>query len=166
MNITFRRGTPPDAESFLPLIEAFYAVDDHAYDQDRIRPALEMLLADSRYGRAWFIERDGFTVGYVIVTYGFSLESGGRDALIDEFYIDAENRGKGIGAYTVEFLRQHCRDEGISVLYLEVENHNIRARAFYERVGFLRRRQHLHGDADLAKHRRLITIDHLCDAVA
>lgn len=136
MSITFRPGTSTDVDAFLPLIRDFYVIDQHDYDESFVRPALELLLGEARYGRAWFIEADGTVVGYIVLTYGFALESGGRDALIDEFYIDDAHRGRGIGRQAVDFLRQHCRDEGIQLLYLEVENHNQDAFAFYERVGF------------------------------
>ncbi len=136
MPITFRPGIPTDLDAFLPLIRDFYVIDQHDYDESVVRPALALLLGEPRYGRAWFIEADGGVVGYIVLTYGFALESGGRDALIDEFYIDDAHRGQGIGRQAVNFLRQHCRDEGIASLYLEVENHNQDAFAFYERVGF------------------------------
>lgn len=136
MKITFRLCHPGDAERLMPLIRAFYEVDRHQFDEARIRPALVELLIEPRYGRTWFIEADGVVVGYMLLTYGFALESGGRDALIDEFYIQDAFRGRGIGREAVEFLRQHCRDEEITMLYLEVENHNTDAFAFYQHVGF------------------------------
>lgn len=137
MQAAFRLGTSAEVESFLPLIHAFYAVDRHEYDEARIRPALMLLLAEPRYGHAWFIEVNSEVVGYMVVTYGFALESGGREMLIDEFYIDTAHRGQGIGRQAVEFLRQQCRTEAIQVLYLEVERHNTAAFAFYQRMGFV-----------------------------
>jgi len=35
-------------------------------------------------GRVWLIQYQGQVIGYVILTLGYSLEYGGRDAFIDE----------------------------------------------------------------------------------
>lgn len=48
-------------------------------------------------GRVWLIQHQSLAIGYVILTLGFSLEYGGRDAFIDEFYIQANYQGQGIG---------------------------------------------------------------------
>ncbi len=51
------------------------------------RGALEVLVGDETLGRVWVICAAGAAIGYVVLTLGYSLEYGGRDACIDELYV-------------------------------------------------------------------------------
>ena len=82
------------------------------------------------------IEADGGPVGYVVLTLGFSLEFHGRDAFVDEIYIRAQYRGRGIGGKALAFAEGACRSLGVRALHLEVERKNTAAQAVYRKVGF------------------------------
>ncbi|WP_246018778.1 GNAT family N-acetyltransferase [Saccharothrix australiensis] len=107
----------------------FYGVDGHDYDEERVTAALGPLLADDRYGQVWL-----FDTGYAVVTWGYSLESGGRDALLDEFFV--RNRGGGVGGRVIAELVAACRAAGARKVFLETEAPNDAARRFYRRHGF------------------------------
>ncbi|MBB5960016.1 GNAT superfamily N-acetyltransferase [Saccharothrix tamanrassetensis] len=113
----------------LPLVREFYAVDGHDYDEARLTSAFGPLLADDRYGQVWL-----FDTGYAVVTWGYSLESGGRDALLDEFFV--RNRGGGVGGKVIAELVEACREAGALRMLLETEAPNDAARRFYRRHGF------------------------------
>ena len=113
----------------LPLVRDFYAVDGHEYDEHRVTAALAPLLADDRFGQVWL-----FDTGYAVVTWGYSLESGGRDALLDEFFV--QNRGGGVGGAVIDALVEECRKAGALKVFLETEAPNDAARRFYGRHGF------------------------------
>jgi N-formylglutamate amidohydrolase/GNAT superfamily N-acetyltransferase len=81
--------------------------------------------------------------GYAILAYGFSLEFGGRDAFLDEFYIDEQFRGRGIGKAAPEAICQWARDTGLAAVHLEVEKANTSAKALYANLGF-EDREHYH----------------------
>jgi GNAT superfamily N-acetyltransferase len=36
--------------------------------------------------------------GYLVITWGWGIESGGREALIDEIYVTPEYRGQGLAS--------------------------------------------------------------------
>ncbi|HLV34188.1 MAG TPA: GNAT family N-acetyltransferase [Spirillospora sp.] len=137
MQITYHLAAPSDIETMLELIREFYAYDRHEYDEAVVRPALRLLLENEVYGRAWLVKVAGQTAGYIVVTYGFALESGGRDLLIDEIYLREAYRGQGIGTKMIEFLKAFCHEQGIGKLWLEVDDHNDAALTFYQRVGFV-----------------------------
>ena len=44
------------------------------------------MLGDPRLGRLFAIDDDGSVVGYLVLTFGFSLEFGGRNAVVDELF--------------------------------------------------------------------------------
>ena len=87
--------------------------------------------------RSWLIETGTSTVGYVIVSFWFDLEFGGRAAAITDLYLRREHRRKGFGRKALEFVEAFCRKEGISALELQVEKRNAPARAFYKAIGFV-----------------------------
>jgi GNAT superfamily N-acetyltransferase len=136
MQAHFRAGTLTNLAIFLPLMRAFYAEDRHPFDEGRARSALAGLLEDSRWGLAWLIDVDGALAGYVVLTFGYSLEFGGRDATLDELYLREAYRGQGIGRQVLEHVIDVCREHGIHALHLEVEVHNRRAHGVYRAMGF------------------------------
>jgi len=75
-------------------------------------------------------------VGYLVITFGYSLEYHGQDAFIDELFIEANYRHQGIGTKAMEFALEACRELGIHALYLEVERANIAGQALYRKFGF------------------------------
>lgn len=118
------------------MMRDFYAHEAIAFDQERAARALKGLFADESLGRIFLIEREGEAVGYLVLTYVYSLEFGGRCGLIDELYLVEAARGLGLGRAALEFASELCARQGIDVLELEVEIANTRALSVYEKFGF------------------------------
>jgi GNAT superfamily N-acetyltransferase len=132
-NASLRRACSADLEILLPLVEEFCAVDAHPFDAAFVRRALGPLLEDDRHGVVWLI---GDPVqGYAVITWSYSLESGGSDALLDEIYL--RERGRGAGSAALQAMFDDLRERGITRIFLETEDHNARARRFYGRNGFV-----------------------------
>jgi GNAT superfamily N-acetyltransferase len=106
------------------------------FNREAVQAALEQLLADPSLGQVWLIYAGSQPAGYVVLTYSFSLESYGRDALIDELYITPAHRSQGLGRWVIDQLAGFAQSTGATRLYLEVERPNSRAQAFYHRLGF------------------------------
>jgi GNAT superfamily N-acetyltransferase len=79
----------------------------------------------------------------VVLTFGFSFEYGGRDAFIDELYLEAAHRGKGIGGLTIDFVSEQAKVLGVKALHLEVERHNDWGNRLYRKKGFGGNERHL-----------------------
>jgi GNAT superfamily N-acetyltransferase len=129
-----RRATPDDHTALLPLIRRFYEIDHHPFDEAVVNTALAPLLEHDTYGHVWVLDDGAALVGYAVLTWGWSLESGGRDALIDEIYVD--QRSHGHGAVLLAAVVDAAVQAGARVMFLETERHNSDARAFYLRHGF------------------------------
>jgi GNAT superfamily N-acetyltransferase len=98
--------------------------------------ALRPLLADDGLGQVWVLADDGGGLGgYGVVTWGWSLEAGGREALLDELYV--RERDRGAGALLLEAAAVGSRAAGASRLFLETEPANAAVRRFYARHGFV-----------------------------
>jgi GNAT superfamily N-acetyltransferase len=124
----------------LPLLErfvrAYYLEDGHAFRDDRQLPALAALAADEPFGRACLIELGARAAGYVVLTWAFSLEAGGREACLDELYLVPEARNRGVGSRVLALLEDEARAFGVRRVFLEVERKN-RAIGLYRRAGYL-----------------------------
>jgi ribosomal protein S18 acetylase RimI-like enzyme len=136
MNVTFKPAAQGDADLLVVFMRALYAHEQIAFDEQVARNGLAQLFADESLGRVWLIEVDSAAAGYVVLTYGFSLEFHGRDALIDELFVSEEWRGRGVGLRALEFVAAFCRAQGIDAVHLAVDHANARALSFYQRFGF------------------------------
>jgi len=137
MKTVFTLAAASDTDELLELMREFYAVEHLAFDERAARGALRQILHDGRFGVIHLIRVNAAqTAGYLVVTFGFSLEFHGRDAFVDELYLRENFRGHGIGKASIEFAAEVCRAEGIAALHLEVERENTRAQGLYRRAGF------------------------------
>lgn len=109
---------------------------DFHFDEANVRQAVSELAGQPALGRLWLIEQQGQAIGYVALCFGFSLESHGRDAVVDEIYLLPEFRGQGIGTAAMKFVEAEARRLGLKRLYLEAERANTRAVALYQKLGF------------------------------
>jgi ribosomal protein S18 acetylase RimI-like enzyme len=98
---------------------------------------------DPSLGRIWLIYSDETAIGYVVLTFGFSLEYHGRDAFIDELFLLEAYRGQGIGSKIMQFALDACPALGIHALHLEVEPDNQAGLRLYRKHGFEKHDRHL-----------------------
>jgi len=131
LDATLTRASAEHLPLLLELVAEFCEVDQHPYDPARVTLALGPLLDDDQHGVVYLVNQDS---GYLVVTWGYSLESGGREALIDEIYL--RRRGEGLGGKVMDALFVDMAARGVVKMFLETETHNRRARAFYARQGF------------------------------
>lgn len=128
------------AKEFAALLGMMRKLAEHPpaipFDEREVRAALEEFLAHPEFGRAWLIWSGSNLAGYVILTLGFSFEFRGTDAFIDELYVEAEHRRKGIGRRAMEFAEERAREMGVNALHLEVDREDDAAAELYRRTGY------------------------------
>lgn len=129
-------AAPGAAEAFLDLMQQFYGEARYPFDREKARAALEPFLANPALGRAWLFRDGGAAVGYFVLTLGWSLEYGGRDAFVDELFVSPSHRGRGLGRRALEVIDEACRELGVRALHLEVEKENVPAEELYRQRGF------------------------------
>src|ERR1041384_6011913 len=74
MSVNFKPAAPVDLDALIGLMRELYAHDQIAFDEAVARRAANELLLNERLGRIWLIEVDGAQAGYLVLTYGFSIE--------------------------------------------------------------------------------------------
>jgi ribosomal protein S18 acetylase RimI-like enzyme len=147
-SIKFRYAEWKDVDRLLEMMRDLYAHDGTNFDEATSREATNELISSmdsaiTDFGRIWLIERNGEVVGYIVLTFGFSLEYGGMHGFIDELFVQEGFRGEGAGSQAIEYAAAMCKHLGMSTLLLEVDLENARSRALYERIGFREHRRRL-----------------------
>lgn len=133
-----------DFPRLLPLIASSHAGLGLSTTEDDHRATLEALHDQDIQAAIWLIGPRRAPVGYVAVSFGFSLARGGRDATIDEIFVRQAVRGRGMGSQALQVLLPMLREMGVRAVHLTLPHAAPRAAAFLERAGFAPRL-----DADL-----------------
>jgi GNAT superfamily N-acetyltransferase len=125
----------------LGLMEAFYAEERLTFSVGAAQIAVNALLANSGLGRIFLLKNGADSdasdvLGHLVLTWGFSLEFGGRYALIDELYLKPALRGLGYGRIGIDLAARWAREHAAASLRLEVNRTNAHAREVYLRLGF------------------------------
>ena len=129
--ITFKTLEISDIDIITVMMEDFYAIDNYPIEAQATKKMFQEFISNENFGEAWLIYADNKIAGYVILTYIFSFEYGGKIAFVDELFIKESARGKGIGKETIQFVQQESPKLSLKLLYLEVENHNENAQKLY-----------------------------------
>lgn len=114
----------------------FYAESNVVVDPHGAGATFARLLADASRGLVWLFHTGTETVGYVVLTIGFSMEYGGLDAFVDDLFVRPQFRRQGFGRAAVAILVAECERRGVRAVHLEVGRDNDVAKALYARLGF------------------------------
>ncbi len=136
MSFSTRLAVPADLERLLPLVRELWKHEHMEWDTVRTPAALVRLIGDASLGRVWISEDAGRAIAYVALCFGYSLEFFGRDAFIDELYVDPPYRHHGHGAHLLATVEAACPELGVRALHLEVDHGNERAKGLYKRAGY------------------------------
>jgi diamine N-acetyltransferase len=138
VSATFRPAASGDLGELLGFSEALYLEDGTVrFECERASAGFRQLLENESLGRVWMIDMDGRSVGYVVLTWGFSVEYWGRVGLVDELYLLPDHRDRGLGTAAMELAERACRERGVRAVQLEVSRTNVRAQKLYRRLGFI-----------------------------
>ena len=129
-----RRADRNDLPRLLELGAEYCTADGHDIDLDRMRAGFAGLLDDDAHGVVVVVDVDGSVEGYGVVTWGWSVEIGGREAVLDELYVRSRNRG--LGSQLVAEIERECAGRGVLRIFLETERPNDAARRLYGRLGY------------------------------
>ena len=106
------------------------------FDEAAARATFRRFLTLPAFGRFWILREGDKTVGYIVLTIGFSFEFHGQDGFIDELYIGSAFRRRGFGRQAVAFLEEKAREMGVNAIHLEVDRGNDPAFELYQRAGY------------------------------
>ncbi len=124
-----------DVPALVALMADFYAESGYPLPTGPAARTFEQLLAAPAFGRVWLLEHEAQPAGYVVLTVGFSMEFGGLRGFVDDLFVRAPHRGRGLGAAALAEVRRACAELGVRALLVEVGPDNARAQRVYRRAG-------------------------------
>ena len=139
--MTIRPAVVADREFILDLAERLIAFGnvpgrDRAAMIARDRSVLAGALTDG--GSAIFVAVDdgGRPVGFIHLTTADDYYDARATAHVADVVVAHEAAGRGVGSALMERAEQWAREQGLSMLTLNVFTANRRARDFYAKLGF------------------------------
>ncbi len=94
------------------------------------------------HGTIYLIGPARAPIGYIVISFGWSVEFGGLDGFVDELYIRRAVRGRGLATDVLLALPRALAQAGLRALHLEVARGNEAAQKLYLRAGFKAREDH------------------------
>ena len=129
--ISFKPLEIADISIITQMMQDFYAIDNYPMDVEVAKKLFQEFISNEHLGKSWLIYTENEIVGYIILTFIFSFEYGGKIAFVDELFIKETARGKGIGKEAIQFIQREVPKLSLKLLYLEVEPHNENAQKLY-----------------------------------
>ena len=138
------RATLADLESLLQMMRHMQHDDpwSETFREPTVRANLAELLQNPVYGVVHIVREESAPIGYLVICFDYSLEYRGKGAWIDELFVEAAHRGKGIGTQLLDLAETSSREHHAKVLHLEV-NHGNPAIDLYRRRGFVEHERYL-----------------------
>jgi GNAT superfamily N-acetyltransferase len=131
-----RAAQKTDIPALVELMAEFYGESGYPLPVAAATQSFSTILADAKLGRVFIVDIDDAPAGYIVITFGFSMEYGGLQAFIDDFFVKPMARGHGLGAAALQLVRGVCSDLGIRTLLVETDSESQSARRFYQKAGF------------------------------
>jgi GNAT superfamily N-acetyltransferase len=123
-------------EALLPLVAAyqrFYEVDD--IDEERNRAFFRRFLAPSEDGLLLGAHDDGELVGYACLYWHFSSLAAAESVLMNDLFVSAATRGRGVGRALIEAGAAVARERGAIHLEWATAPDNLTAQRLYDSTG-------------------------------
>ena len=143
MSAALTLAKPEHLEKLVALVEAFHAEEGISSTDDTRRAGVLPLLEGIPHGCAYLIGPPKAPIGYIVICFGWSVEFGGMDAIIDELFIRPGVRGRGIASEALIALPRALSSFGLRAIHLEVDKDNPAARKLYGRAGFVAREKYM-----------------------
>lgn len=136
MSAALTLGGPDHLEKLLSLVTSFHEEAGINSTDEVRRAGVGPLLGGIPHGCAYLIGPPRAPIGYIVITFGWSVEFGGLDAIIDELFIRPGVRGRGIASEALIALPRALAGAGLRAIHLEVDKTNAQALKLYRRAGF------------------------------
>ena len=136
MNLTIRFATADDAQT---IHRAMIGIATIMGERERVVSTPDDL---RRYGfrenpvfEALLAEVDGSPAGVCVFFPSFSTYQGRPGVYVQDLYVADQFRGLGVGAKLLQRLAAVTRERGGCYIRLSVDTQNLKAQAFYTRLG-------------------------------
>ena len=131
-----RRATAADAGRIAPLFDCYREFYGHPSDPELARRFIGERLSEGS-SILFVAEADGEAVGFVQLYPSFSSMAAGRAMILNDLYVTPPAWGQGIAERLVRAAAREAAETGAVTMSLMTQKTNLRARALYERLGWV-----------------------------
>jgi GNAT superfamily N-acetyltransferase len=136
MTTSITLAGPDDHARVVGLMERNITEMGQVWDPITRDRALGPLLDGSPHGAIWLIGPVRAPLGYVLVSFGWSVTLGGSEGWVDEVFIRPSVRRRGIGTEVLHSIAVALSKGGVKALHVRVPHDADVTQRFCERVGF------------------------------
>jgi len=149
MNLRFRKMTARQSADAKALLQTFLREDEHYLDSaaaygdagpkdgtKALTRAIALFLRRPELGFVWLAYADGKPAGCCVVCYAVSTSMGKVVAKLDDVFVAADYRGKGVGTAMLKALKVELRKKNIGRIDTAVHKGNPGAARYYAWLGF------------------------------
>ena len=131
--------TEAQVQRLLPLMRAYC-------DFYRVRPSDTALLSMSRAliadptreGVQLIATDGGQDVGFATLFWSWETTSAGRIGVMNDLFVIAGSRGRGVGSALIDACLERCREHGAIRMIWQTAVDNVAAQAVYDHIGATR----------------------------
>ncbi|WP_417673710.1 GNAT family N-acetyltransferase [Pseudodonghicola sp.] len=136
MTTALHLARPEDLERLLILSTAcHYELGLERSDDDRCA-GLQPLLDGMPQGAIYLIGPARAPLGYIVLSFGWSLPLAGMEARVEELYIRPPVRGRGIATEVLGSLPRALAQAGVKAIHLHLGPSTDRTRDLFARARF------------------------------
>ncbi|WP_093027339.1 GNAT family N-acetyltransferase [Ruegeria marina] len=136
MTTALHLARPEDLDRITAMVASFHAETGIEMTETLCREALLPLLEGIPHGCAYLIGPARAPLGYVIVSFGWSIACGGMDGFVDEIWIRPAVRRRGIASEVLTELPKALAGAGLKALHLKLDRDNETAQRLCVRARF------------------------------
>lgn len=112
-----------DLEHVLTLVDKYHAqigvTQKYGSPQQLV---YNLLKKENSLGAIWLLKKGKSFVGYALLTFGYNLAFGGKDATINEFFIEEQHNKPQLALQAFELIQAEVKALSINALHLDYDN--------------------------------------------
>ncbi len=126
-------------QRLLPLVRAYCDFYSVAPSNESLLLVSRALIADPIHEGVQLLAIDGGRdVGFATIYWSWETTTGGRIGVMNDLYVDASARGRGVGSALIEECVQRARAHGALKLVWQTAVDNLVAQRVYDNIGATR----------------------------
>ena len=133
---------PDDADILLGMVAQFHNEIGIETTADERANSVVPILEGTPLAVAYLFGPKNAPVGYLIISFGWSLELGGMDGFLDEIWIRPNVRKRGLAQEALNSVIGALSGAGLKAIHLEVNRNDGSTQSLYRRMGFRMREKY------------------------
>lgn len=136
MTTAIHLAGPDDAANLQALMQRSHAERALPHDDAHRDSVTAPLLAGSPLGAVWLIGPARAPLGYVLISFGWSVDPGGMIGWVEDIYIRPSVRRRGIGTEVLHALSVTLHRADLRALHMRITHGDDALSRFCAKAGF------------------------------